>query len=34
VALLKKGCKKERQEWQSKRQSLEKELDPNIFSLF
>lgn len=34
VVLLKKGWKKERQEWQSKRQSLEKELDPNIFSLF
>jgi hypothetical protein len=34
VVLLKKGWKKERQEWQAKRQSLEKDLDPNIFSLF
>ena len=34
VIMLKKGWKKERQEWQSKKQSLEKDLDPNIWSIF
>jgi Skp family chaperone for outer membrane proteins len=35
VTLLKKGWKKERQEWQSKKQTLEKDLDPtSLFNLF
>ena len=33
VIMLKKGWKKERQEWQSKKQTLEKDLDPATFSV-
>jgi len=36
VSLLKNGWKKERQEWQLKKKSLEKDLDPNtsLFNFF